>query len=694
MESSCEHNDLTQKIHALEKENEILKERLVILTKSLKEFNTAKNEYSLFSTTTEYEIPESSDKEERQLYKLLIENEKRFKAFTTITKEGILIHEKGIIKDANPAALEIFKGNASQLIGRNILDIVTPEYYQLVKSKQFAGSTGNYEIVAIRHDGTTLPVEVNAREVKIEDKIYRVVTVNDITEKKKNEARLMKTLEFNEKINQTSPVGITLINKEGAITFANKKAEETLGLCKKDIEKLEYNSREWKIQDFYGEAFPAERLPFNIVKKKKKSVYNMRHAIEWPNGKRVFLSINASPQLDEKGNFQGMIATIEDITEKVMAERQLNETLVFKNAVIKNAAEGLCVCRTCTEYPYLHFTIWNDKMTKITGYRMKEINKLGWYQSLYPNPVIRKKAMNRITGITEGKDIIGEEWTIKTKSGKNKVLSISASIIKTEKSRADIIFLITNVTEKEKYRKTIERKNRELKELNATKDKFFSILAHDLKGPVAQLLNISGLLAEEHQQMDTEKRDVFIRSLNASTVKLSELIEDLLTWSRAQMDTYSIEPQEIDIKEVIDEILELFSTNITKKHLNIKIILNNSKKIFADLFSVKTILRNLLSNAIKFSYKGGIIEIVTDNNKDSEVKVSVKDYGTGMTDDIINGLFNIEKTVSKEGTENEKGTGLGLIICKELIEKNNGVLLVQSNIKSGSNFSFKLQAVD
>ena len=196
------------------------------------------------------------------------------------------------------------------------------------------------------------------------------------------------------------------------------------------------------------------------MKKELKPVYNIRHTIEWPNGERIYLSVNAAPKFNSKNKFDGMVATLENITEKVITERSLQENYVLRNAMIKRAAEGICVCYNCEEFPFVKFTVWNDHMTGITGYTMDEINKKGWYQSLYLDEVVRNKAIERMASMREGDDIIAEEWPVTTKNKEAKIISISTSVIKKEKDKKHVMALVSDVTEKKKYQKTIEKQQR------------------------------------------------------------------------------------------------------------------------------------------------------------------------------------------------------------------------------------------
>jgi len=462
-----------------------------------------------------------------------------------------------------------------------------------------------------------------------------------------------------------------------------------LGLHKSDITQRAYNSPVWEITDFEGKPFPSEKLPFELVKKGEKTVYDIQHAIKWPHKKIVFLSVNASPQFDNDDAFSGMIATIEDITKRVYAERELKENFQFRNSIIRNAAEGLCVCHNCYDFPYVKFTIWNEQMTKITGYTIDEINKLGWYQSLYPDLEIQNKAILRMQQMREGIDIVAEEWKIRTKEGEDKIMSISTSIIKSDVENTYVMALITDVTDKNKHLETIEQKNKTLNELNATKNKFFSIISHDLRGPVGQLYSISELLYNERKELEEGQVDFFLKSMMESSAKATMLLNDLLNWSKSQMDKLELSPQLIKTSDLFSETVFMLEDTIKAKEIEVEMF-DNDLSVLADLNSIKTVLRNLLFNAIKFSYRKSKVKLESVKGFNDNVIISVTDQGVGIPADRIETLFHIEKLNSTSGTENEVGTGLGLSICKEFIEKNKGEIWVESQAGKGSVFYFSL----
>jgi signal transduction histidine kinase len=226
-----------------------------------------------------------------------------------------------------------------------------------------------------------------------------------------------------------------------------------------------------------------------------------------------------------------------------------------------------------------------------------------------------------------------------------------------------------------------------LKQLNATKDKFFSIISHDLKNPFTSLLSISELMATDYKNLDEDEKEHGIKGVHDSATRIYNLLENLLTWARSQTGKITYNPACFDIKEVVDDNMMLHKEQAAKKHLSLEYSGTASILAHGDAAMISTVIRNLLSNAIKFTPDGRTIRIMVEEIE-GKWKISIKDQGVGISKENQGKIFQIEKKYKTEGTSGEKGTGLGLLICKEFVEKNGGTLVVESKEGEGSTFSF------
>lgn len=235
----------------------------------------------------------------------------------------------------------------------------------------------------------------------------------------------------------------------------------------------------------------------------------------------------------------------------------------------------------------------------------------------------------------------------------------------------------------------IQQQNLQLQDLNATKDKFFSIISHDLKGPLNSLTSFSGLLINHTDKLSKEDIQMLATDLDKSVKNLFALLENLLEWSRSQTGNIDFKPESLDLTSILNENKALLEGQAGVKKIAIEQHQSESMMVKAHKHSVTTVVRNLLSNAIKFTPEGGTISMNIEKEK-GFVKVSVSDTGVGMSPEIIDKLFRIDSKHSTKGTANEKGTGLGLILCKDFIEKNGGQISVSSELNKGSVFYFTL----
>ncbi len=235
----------------------------------------------------------------------------------------------------------------------------------------------------------------------------------------------------------------------------------------------------------------------------------------------------------------------------------------------------------------------------------------------------------------------------------------------------------------------LKNTNQQLSILNSTKDRLFTIIAHDLRNPFQIVKGFAEILMKDYKKLPFEKIDKFLSMIYTSSNNGSTLLENLLQWSRLQTGRLLYDPTHVAITPIVCETLSLLEANAIQKNITIRQLIDTELIVFVDENMLKTVLRNLISNAIKFTPNGGFINLkATSDSK--QVEICVEDTGIGIPPDILPLLFQIENTISTQGTAREQGTGLGLIVCKEFIEKHNGKIWVESIEDKGSQFKFTL----
>ncbi|MBI9067140.1 MAG: GHKL domain-containing protein [Salinivirgaceae bacterium] len=309
------------------------------------------------------------------------------------------------------------------------------------------------------------------------------------------------------------------------------------------------------------------------------------------------------------------------------------------------------------------------------------------------------EVFGKMIDVKKAQRIIG--WQYEELEAKNTEINLQKDAVERtfKKFRLRTIELFGKMIDLKKANKIIQQQKDEIEiqrkllhETNASKDKFFNILGHDLKNPIAGFLGLTEIMAAKMSEFSSEKQQIFAESLHESSKQLYTLLENLLHWARSQTGSLHLTPINMDLDELLESSISQVSMNAQLKNISIRKQNNNSLKVFADEDTLHTILRNLLSNAIKFSHSDSFIDVSVSQNEKFAI-ISICDYGVGIAPEDINKLFKIDQTYSQLGTAEEKGTGLGLILCKEFIELNGGTINVESIINKKTIFSITVPLI-
>ncbi len=374
-------------------------------------------------------------------------------------------------------------------------------------------------------------------------------------------------------------------------------------------------------------------------------------------------------------------------------------------SVLENVPYGVAVL-TGNKFDFV-----NPEFEKITGYSIDEITDLqDLFEKMFPDRSYRRVVISTWNNEIERKNIF-KTLSIQCKNGDIKQIDFRAKKIDSGK----YIISVLDITEQKKTREeldnyihqlklsknSIEQKNIQLEklneelreseekllELNRDKDKFFSILAHDLRTPFNAILGLSQLVADDYDELTKEEVVKIVKDINKAGKNLFRLLENLLNWSRVTSGRAEFNPEKIDLFELVLTAVHLLKPNADTKEITIENNIKPNTYVFVDEQMIESVIENLLTNAIKFTPRGGKIAINISEQPD-RYEVSVSDTGVGISKENIGKLFRIDVPFSEYGTEKEKGSGLGLILCKENVEKHNGKIWVESEPGKGSTFYF------
>jgi len=377
-----------------------------------------------------------------------------------------------------------------------------------------------------------------------------------------------------------------------------------------------------------------------------------------------------------------LIGTTTDITDKKTSEIALIESEKRFRNIFENSGMSMAVLELNGRFIKV-----NRSFMDMIGYDEEELIGMNFRDITYQDDIEKsvKLKQNLLENAEEENALIEKRYV--HKNGSLIWALTNASVIRNENGTpVYCIAQIQNITERKKDEEQLLKYAGELKTLNSAKDKFFSIISHDLRSPFNALLGITEYVSQSFGELTPEEiRDSF-RNVYTSSQKLYNLILNLLEWSRLQTGRFEIDKTAIEVFSLVEEVKDLYKENARMKNIQIESDIPAEIAIHADRYMMETIMRNLISNAIKFTPSGGRVKIESAL-KDSTVEISVKDNGTGISPENRNKLFRIDEQYRTDGTADEKGTGLGLILCKEFVEKNNGTISAESEEGKGSRFT-------
>jgi signal transduction histidine kinase len=272
----------------------------------------------------------------------------------------------------------------------------------------------------------------------------------------------------------------------------------------------------------------------------------------------------------------------------------------------------------------------------------------------------------------------------------NRWLSVNkAPLIGTDDEVIGLVGVMDDITSRKIYEAELNQAKEKLTELNAHKDKLFSIIAHDLRSPFTALLGLSQFLVDDYDEFTEDEKKQDIKDINITVISLLDLINNLLTWSRLQFNKADDNPEQIKIFEIINSVFKSLRISALDKKISLETICGDNLTAVVDKNMIESVIRNLVSNAIKFTKENGTIKVIVTEDS-GNITVAIEDNGVGMSEDITQKLFKLNSNVTRKGTADEKGTGLGLLICKEFVEQHGGRIWAESEEGKGSTFYFTI----
>ncbi|MCF8306797.1 MAG: PAS domain S-box protein [Ignavibacteriales bacterium] len=509
--------------------------------------------------------------------------------------------------------------------------------------------------------------------------IYGVCGIaTDITQRKRNEKAIKESEELWRKLFELSPDGIATTSAQGILLSVSRRTIEMWGYD----DSSELLGRH--ITEFITPAFRERSI--SIIKKLLKGQFSgpQEFLMLKKDGSTFFCETKAEILRDQNGKINGLIFVSRDITERKRFESILMENENRLRVVFENAPIGIVrydksgVVLSC-----------NDQFAELLGSPKEVI--IGFNFHNLPDDRIKetfKKCYLGETAEFEG------NYTSFT-GNKSTFIRMKISPVYTADNEFNgAVAIVEDFTERREAKEKIRRYAQELENLNIEKDKFFAIIAHDLRSPFQSFLGITEIMAEDIDTFSLKELQELSNEMRKKAQNLFKLLKNLLEWAQIKQGKVNLEIKKVDVKELVERTLGILGSSAENKKITIQNNIGHSLFVLADENMITSVLMNLITNAVKFTPREGRIIIAYENSGNGFVNISIEDTGIGIPSTMKENLFNLDVKTGRKGTEDEPTTGLGLLLSKEFISKNGGELFVESEPGKGSIFSFTLPQAD
>jgi PAS domain S-box-containing protein len=626
----------------------------------------------MFGTHTEFNDRKIAEK-------ALLESELRFKKlFERHTAIMLLIDpETGLILDANDDAADFYGYSISKLRSMNIDEInmlskeqVRTEYQNVINKKK------NYFIFPHRlANGEERIVEVDSSPIDYNNQKILFSIIHDITERKLMEDAIKESEEKYRNIFSTGMDALFLINQATSeILDVNNSACELYGYSRDEMLRL-------KNFDMSAELDETRKATQKFINRIELRYHKKKDGTIFP--------VDISASIFKLNNQNIILAAIRDITERRNAEDTILKTKKQYDNLDSKIQVGVYILRTDPDGEFaLEFA--SSRMSEMLGLSVENLlaDKHAIFKAIHPDDLDGFIQLNQ-DGIRLNRPF---NWKGRVIVDGN-VKWMHFTSMPEQQENGNILWhgLVVDITERVQSEAEITLKNEELSKLNATKDKFFSIIAHDLRGPFSSLLGLTEVMVEELHQLSMEELKEFTTVMHKTAANLYRLLENLLQWARMQQGSIPFNPELHFLQKLVLDFIPLEIDHCKTKGIELIVQIEEGITVFADRNILQSTLLNLISNAVKFTRKGGKIILSAESADDKTIEISISDTGIGMSEELISNLFRIDVQTSRKGTDGEPSTGLGLLLCKEFIEKHGSIIQVKSEVGRGSTFYFKLQ---
>lgn len=611
----------------------------------------------------------------------LNESDERYRALVENMGEGVgLLNDEKIFLFANQAAERIFGVGKGELKGACLNDFLPGDPVEPIEDESQNNNKGKssvFEHEIVLYDGSKKVILITATPGSVDNSLFGTFLIfRDFTEHKRAEVVLKESeKKFRTVVEEAAEIIFTTDNS-GYFTYANPRAIKLSGYSLDELKQLKY------IDLIEPEYKPIVQRNYFKQYVKRIALSTTDYPFRTKSGEIKWFNQNVRLNI-ENDEVIGFYVIARDVTELRKAEEALTESEEKYRLIVENIGEGFGFVNAKEQ-----FVLANNSAELIFGVRPGELVGKNLEQFVSPDQyaLVQKETSLRGKGV---KSVY--ELDIIRPNGEKRTIHITAVPQNDKKGDFEGTYgIFRDITEQKLAEETLRLSEENLRKNNAEKDLFFSIIAHDLKSPFSSFLGLTNIMAEKLSSLTmAEVQDIAV-SMSKSATNLYRLLENLLQWSQIQQGSIPFRQDIVHLRLIVDESIGLIHESAKKKEIELLTDCIDDLVVLADNNMLQAVIRNLLSNAVKFTPKRGKVSLSAKASGNQTIEIAVHDSGIGMSPAMIDNLFRIDVKTSRQGTEGEPSTGLGLLLCHEFIEKHGGKIWVESEVGKGSVFHFSL----
>lgn len=594
------------------------------------------------------------------------------------------IDQDGQLIYSNKSFQKFFGYSEEELLSKTFYELVDPDYLEtnILDIKTFIGNDPKViELPFITKQSVIIRLKTTFQFTRdVENKIQNCICFFEEAQKQK-----LNDKDFNlyQSLVDFAFDGIAL-TCEGKIIIANSSFAKIFGynngdeLLNKEIIELVSNDDILKVAEHLRLADKKKEISarFDFLGKKKDT-------------SNIHTELSIAPF--EVNNQKYIVMIARDVTERIRSQRAIKESEEKYRNITENIDDFLFTFERIGLV--LRPIFCTTSIQKVTGYAQSDFltdSKL-FLKIIHPDDLklVKPKLVNLLKSRIQLSSEL--EFRIINKRGNIVWVRAKVNLVRSGTGRIQKIFgLVSDITFRKKAEEELKKSTQNLVKLNETKDRFISIISHDLRTPFSSILGFTDLLLNDNELTEDERKQ-YVKYIQESSRSMLALVNSLLDWTRLQTGRIKFEPQKVDVIKILTDSINALSGTAMQKNIEIESVLNQHMNLFVDKNLITQVFNNLISNAIKFTNRGGKILISSEPAGVARfIQFSIKDTGIGIKPEDLPKLFNVDSKFTSEGTAGEKGSGLGLSLVKEIIEKHGGTIEVESKYGVGSEFKFTL----